>query len=139
MKNDKLKVVLIVTMTGILALVASIVLLPGDLSTTEMIMVLTAVVIAIGALYFVKDKMSAMKQGLPTDDEMSKKIVTKAGAWSYYFTIWLAVALLWTNNMYFKDVLGQELKAVHVIGAIVLIPGIFFIATVIVLKKRGVE
>ena len=137
MEKDKLKVALIIAMVGVVAMGAVFAMLPGDLDLSTSLMIIGATGLSIGALYFARDKMSDMRKGLPTEDELSKKVMHKAGALAYYFTVWLAVAILWLDSLYFEDVLGRGLTTGEIIGAIVLIPGLFFIASAIVIKKTG--
>ena len=90
MEKDKLKVALIIAMVGVVAMGAVFAMLPGDLDLSTSLMIIGATGLSIGALYFARDKMSDMRKGLPTEDELSKKVMHKAGALTYYFTVWLA-------------------------------------------------
>jgi len=135
--NEKMKIVIGAVVTGTVVLGAVVAMGIGDMGSSELLMVFGAVALSLGSLYFVKDKLGDMKKGLPTEDELSKQIMNRAGALSYYFTIWLAIAIMWIDTLYFKDVLGTHLTTMEIVGAIVLVSGGFFIGTAIFLKKLG--
>lgn len=70
-------------------------------------------------------------------DELTKKTTWKAGYFSYLFSIWVAVSLLWYNILV-PDRFGvSELTVEQVIGILVLFPGVFLIGLALHLNTKG--
>ena len=63
-------------------------------------MVIVPLLLAIGALIIVWDRIKSIRAGLPVDDERAKKLHWKAGAYTYYATIWLALGTIWYNILF---------------------------------------
>ena len=109
----------------------------GSLDTAELVMSVLVVAVVIGATVIIARKMKSIKKGLPSTDELARKNTWRAAAYSYYATIWIAVAMLWIDGPV-GDMLGiEELTVGHVVAAVVLLSGIIFIGLWLYFEKRG--
>jgi hypothetical protein len=71
------------------------------------------------------------------EDERAKKLHWKAGAYTYYATIWLAIGTMW-YNIIFADILGfPELTAGQVVAVIVLVSAIFWFMFQFYFRRKG--
>ncbi len=97
---------------------------------SNLLMVLGSLVLAAGATFIVWKRIKATKQGFAIEDELSKAQGFKAGYFAYLISVWVAVGCLWFNV--FAENSGlTELTAGQVVGAVVLIPGMVFLALAI--------
>ena len=62
---------------------------PASSKFPEIIQVGIISVLIIFGIYIVSDRIRNQKQGLPIEDELSKKLKTKAAAYSYYVSVYL--------------------------------------------------
>ena len=134
-KKNALQPIIVIVVTGCVLLTIAVLLSAGTADLSELLMVIAALGLCAGALFLAKDKISALRKGLPTEDELSKKVTHKAAAYSYYFTIWLSIAIMWLDMLFFEDMLGHGLRAGQIVGMIVIFSGIFFIVTAILFRK----
>jgi FtsH-binding integral membrane protein len=71
-----------------------------DLSffSSEIIFIVAIVILFIVSIFFSAKRIKNRKQGLPEEDELSKKIVGKAGAKSFFASLFLWLAILYIHN-----------------------------------------
>ena len=104
--RDKFKVVLGIVLTVLVA----ITLLFFALGTTgggEAIgMILIAVIILFFLIYFFVRRYNDVKAGMPYEDERSKRVMEKAGATTFFVSIYLLLAVGWLSEgaIQFRDV-----------------------------------
>jgi len=92
---------------------------PLDLS--NLLLIIIPIILVLGVITILWDRIKNLKAGLPSADERAKKLHWKAGAYAYYTTIWISVGTLW-YNIIFADNLGfPELNAGQVVAIIVLL------------------
>jgi len=131
----------IVAGVGVAALVIVIVffyLLGADsLELLDILMVIIPIILAIGAIVLLWDKIKSIRAGLPSADERAKKLHWKAGAYAYYATIWIAVGTMW-YNIIFADNLGfPELTAGQVVAVIVLLSSVLWFVFQFYFMRKG--
>ena len=108
-----------------------------SLEVSDILMVIIPILLAIGALVIVWDRIKSMRAGLPVEDERAKKLHWKAGAYTYYATIWLALGTMW-YNIIFADRLGfPELTAGQVVAVIILISAVFWFMFQFYFRRKG--
>ena len=61
----------------------------------EIIQILIIIVLFIFGIIIAISRIRSESQGLPADDELSKKIRQKSAAWSYYFSLYIWVGALY--------------------------------------------
>jgi len=87
--------------------------------------------IILGA-YFSYSRMQSRKKGFPEDDELSKRIVQKTAALSFYISLFLWLILLYIQK---SNIINNKVLFSYGFIGMALI----FIFTWIVLKSRGVR
>ena len=124
---------------GIAALVGLLFFLknPGKLDVIEYVYFVLILLILAGTSIILWKKAKDIKAGLPIEDELAKKTAWKAGYYSYLFSVWVAVSLLWYNIIIPERFGVPELTVEHVIGVLVLLPGAFFIGLSMYFNKKG--
>ena len=128
------------TIIGILVLLGVVFYFLGstNFEISDLFLIILPIILVLGTLVFVWDKIKNMRAGLPSEDERAKKLHWKAGAYTYFTTIWIAVGTLWYNII--ADNLGiAQLSVTDVIAAIVLLSGLcFFIFNFYFMKKGDI-
>jgi peptidoglycan/LPS O-acetylase OafA/YrhL len=81
-----------------------------EYNTQELLMILGLILVVGFALFVALGRLRAARQNLPAEDEMSKKILRRAAATSYYISIYL-----WLVIMYYSD--KTRLEGHSLIGA----------------------
>ena len=94
---------------------------------------LGVIVVLIGfALFIGYKRLSSVKKGEPAEDEMSKKVMQKTAAFSYYISIYL-----WLVIMYFSDRFHYEMHTI--IGAGILGMAVIFGICWLVINFTGIR
>ena len=105
----------------------------------DLILIIIPIILVLGAIFLLRDKIKNIKAGLPSEDERAKKLQWKAGAYTYFATIWIAIGIMW-YNIFAENSSLTELNAGQVIAAIVLLSAIcFFILNFYLMKKGDVQ
>ena len=71
---------------------------PKDSVASEIIFVAAIVILFIVSIFFSIKRLKNRKLGLPEEDELSKKIMNKAGAKSFFVSLFLWLTLLYIHN-----------------------------------------
>ncbi|MFH1641972.1 MAG: hypothetical protein ABIC04_03660 [Nanoarchaeota archaeon] len=96
------------------------------------------IILMIGSSgYMIQKRKKDIKKGLPVSDELAKKVSYKAGAFTYFITIWIAVIALWYNGP-IRDWLNlPELTLEYLVGIIVLGSGGVFLGLAFYFNSKG--
>ena len=137
----EIKNIIIMTLVGILVLFGVIFYILGSstLDLGDLILIVIPIFLVIGVMVVIWDKIKNLRAGLPSEDERAKKLNWKAGAYSYFATIWIAVGIMWYNifaenlNLYILNV-GQVIAAIILLSALC-----FFIFNFYFMRKGDVE
>ena len=89
-------------------------------------------IVLIFALFFGFKRFASAKRGEPTEDELSKKIVTKASSIAFYISIYL-----WLFLMYMSDKTKMETHTL--IGTGILGMAITFALCWVIIYFRGIS
>lgn len=81
-----------------------------EFSLQELLMILCLILVVAFALFLAFRRLRAVKENLPPEDEMSKKILQRGAATSYHVSI-----ILWLIIMYYSD--KTKLECHSLIGA----------------------
>lgn len=100
---------------------------PADITSYAVLILVVGFALFIGF-----KKLSSARKGEPVEDEMSKKVMRKTAAYSYYISLYLWLAL-----MYFSDKVDYEVHTV--IGAGILGMALVFTLCWLVFNFRGVR
>jgi len=105
----------------------------------DLFLIIIPIILVLGAIFLLRDKIKNIKAGLPSEDERAKKLQWKAGAYTYYATIWIAIGIMW-YNIFAENSSLIELNAGQVIAAIVLLSAVcFFILNFYFMRKGDVQ
>ena len=73
------------------------------------------IILVVGfAIYIGFRRLTSAKRGEPTEDEMSKKVLLRTAAWSYYVSLYLWVAILFIKDLVNLDT--EELIGAGILG-----------------------
>ncbi len=100
---------------------------PSDVTSYAVLILVVGFALFIGF-----KKLSSARKGEPVEDEMSKKVMRKTAAYSYYISLYL-----WLVLMYFSDKVDYEVHTV--IGAGILGMALVFTLCWLVFNFRGVR
>lgn len=136
--KDKIGVVIGAGVAALVIVGVFFYLLRADsLEFSNILMVIIPIILAIGAIVLLWDKIKSVRAGLPSADERAKKLHWKAGAYTYYATIWIAVGTMW-YNIIFADNLGfPELTAGQVVAVIVLLSAVLWFVFQFYFMRKG--
>ncbi len=101
------------------------------IAATEIVTFGVIVVLVGFGLYFAFRHFSSATRGEPQEDELSKKIMQKTAAWSYYISIYMWVFMLWIKERVTMD-------TEDVLSAGILSMAVIFLACWIAIKLRGI-
>lgn len=100
---------------------------PFDLLTVGVILIVVGF-----ALFVLYRRVTSAQQGEPAEDELSKKVLQKTAALSYYISLYLWVAML-----FIKD--RVDLDTEELIGAGILGMALSFAICWLILNFRGIR
>jgi peptidoglycan/LPS O-acetylase OafA/YrhL len=90
------------------------------------------ILVVLFAVFIGYKRLSSAKRGEPPEDELSKKVMQKTSALSYYISLYL-----WLAIMYFSDKIDYETHTV--IGAGILGMAVVFAICWLVFNFRGIR
>lgn len=108
----------------------------SELAVIEYIYLLLVLLIVVGTSIILLKNAKEIKIGLPVGDELTEKTTWKAGYYTYLFSVWVAISLLWYNILVPERFGVPELSVEQVIGILVLLPGAFFIGLAFYFNKK---
>jgi peptidoglycan/LPS O-acetylase OafA/YrhL len=119
--------VLVLVTTGLWLSSAS-----GNLKTFDIFSFGIIILVVAFAFFSGYKRLASAKRGEPAEDELSKKVLLKTAAWSYYISLYLWVAML-----FIKDRVNLDTE--ELIGAGILGMAIAFAICWLVFNFRGVR
>ena len=143
MKNDKLRLYLIGTVTILLlivtALYAYLAFVKGEKTFGGgLIPVLIPLIILGFMFFFIIKRYKDVKDGMPMEDERSKKVITQAAAKSFYFSLYWLLAISWFEPFFARVLFGKEtLDASQTVGGGITGMVIFFFVFWFYYDKKG--
>ena len=108
-----------------------------SLELSDMILIILPIILVIGVITILWDRIKNLKAGLPSADERAKKLHWKAGSYAYFTTIWIAVGTLWYNIIFADNFGFPELGAGQVVATIVLLSGMCWFAFQFYFLRQG--
>ncbi|HNX21507.1 MAG TPA: hypothetical protein PKG88_04015 [Bacteroidales bacterium] len=86
------------------------------------------------AIFFGIKRFKSEKRKEPVEDEMSKKIIQKTAAFSYYFSLYM-----WVFIIFIKDRIAIKMDTEEWIGTGVLGMALFFAITWVIFYFKGIK
>jgi len=105
----------------------------ATITLNEIFPITIALVLVIFALYVFWDRMKNIRKGLPVKDERIMNISYKAGYYGFMAAIWTAVG----PNVVISILFNLELTASHLTGIIVMVSGLVFAISYLLLARAG--
>jgi len=91
------------------------------------------IILIVGFAVFVGYKrLTNARRGEPTEDELSKKVLQKTAAWSYYISLYLWVGVIFINDR-------VEIDTEVLIGSGILAMALVFAICWLVFNFRGIR
>ena len=86
--------------------------LPGKTLDTQEVLMIAGIIFVVGfSLFLAYRRIRDTRQNLPSEDEMSRKIMKSTGATAYYISIYF-----WLILMFFEEKLPEDSSTVIGIG-----------------------
>jgi len=123
---------LLVSVLVVAATVVWFFIVEKPIPATEIINFGVIVVLVGFGLYFAYRRFSSANRGEPQEDELSKKIMQKTAAWSYYISLFMWLFMGWISDRLSMD-MGE------VIGTGILGMAVIFFGCWIAVKLRGIR
>jgi peptidoglycan/LPS O-acetylase OafA/YrhL len=123
---------LLVSVLVVAATVVWFFIVEKPIPATEIINFGVIVVLVGFVLYFAYRRFSSANRGEPQEDELSKKIMQKTAAWSYYISLFMWLFMGWISDRLSMD-MGE------VIGTGILGMAVIFFGCWIAVKLRGIR
>ncbi|GAI79220.1 unnamed protein product [marine sediment metagenome] len=121
-------------LTWVLVLSGLWIVQPGNSTSSLLEYVFIGVLLAFFGLgaYFAYGRIKRKKQGLPEDDELSRKVAQKAAAISYYLSLFLWLVLIYIQSHVIINI--KWLFSTGMIGM-----AIIFIISWVIINNRGIK
>ncbi|HBS87782.1 MAG: hypothetical protein A2W91_11295 [Bacteroidetes bacterium GWF2_38_335] len=86
----------------------------NNLSNVDLVQFGVIALVVVFAVYFGMKRINSSRRGEPVEDEMSKKMVQKTAALSYYISLYIWVAMIFIKDRVEMDT--EELLGTGIIG-----------------------
>jgi hypothetical protein len=142
MKKDKNRLILIATVTvtllTIIVLYSFSTLSKGGVSPRSLISILIPLLVVAFMAFFITRRFKDINQGMPLEDERSKKVMTQAAAKSFYVSLYWLLAISWFESFFAENLFGVEkLDAGQTVGGAIGGMAIFFFIFWFYYNKKG--
>jgi peptidoglycan/LPS O-acetylase OafA/YrhL len=104
----------------------------NKVNLTDLLGIVVILLVVGFAVFIGYRKFSSAKRGEPSEDELSKKVLQKTAAMSYYISLYL-----WLIMMYIQDKLSLETHTVLAIGMMGM--AVTFAACWLIFNFRGIK
>jgi len=108
-----------------------------SMDISDWLLIIIPIILIVGVIVVLWDRIKNLKAGLPNADERAKKLHWKAGAYSYYATIWISVGALWYNTVFVDEFGFPALKTSQIIAVIVLLSALCWFALQFYFTRQG--
>src|SRR4030042_2936016 len=112
MKNDKFRLIIIAILTitvlaiAVLYTFESIIMKEKNLGA--LVPLLIPVILVVFMVFFIKRRYKDVKEGMPMEDERSKKVIIQASAASFQFSLYWLLAISWFESFFARTLFGVE-------------------------------
>jgi len=105
----------------------------GTITIDKILLILIPILLISAAAFLIWDRLKNVRKGLPAADERLKVIGYKASYYGFIAAIWSAVGA----PLFYGIVLDYELTGHESSAVVVLISGLTFILSYLILARRG--
>lgn len=142
MKNDKFRLIIMVILTVTLlagvALYAIEVISDKEKNLGDLIPFLITGIVVLFMAFFIKKRYADIKEGMPMEDERSKKVMVQAAASSFQASLYWLLAISMFESLFARVLFGGEkLDASQTVGGAIAGMAIFFFISWIYYDRKG--
>lgn len=142
MKNDKFRLIIMailaILLCGTAILYFTTAIFGEETNSGALIPFLIPVIVVGFMIFFIKRRYKDAKEGLPMEDERSKKVVIQASAASFQFSLYWLLAISWFEPFFARVLFGVEkLDASQTVGGAIAGMAIFFFIFWFYYDKKG--
>lgn len=121
-------------LTWVLVLSGLWIVQPGNSTSSvlEYVFIGVLIIFFISGIFFAYGRIKRKKQGLPEEDELSRKVAQKAAAISYYLSLFLWLVLIFIQSHIIINI--KWLFSTGMIGM-----AIIFVISWVIINKRGIK
>jgi len=105
---------------------------PGRISSVDLVQVGVVLVVVGFAFFLVLKRAGSYKRGEPAEDELSKKVLQKTAAVSYYVSLYIWVFLIYLNDRITMD-------TEQLLGTGILAMAVTFGVLWLIVNQRGIR
>jgi len=142
MKNDKFRLavmaILAFLVLGTAILYLAVAVSGKEANSGALIPFLIPVIVVVFMIFFIKKRYKDVKEGMPMEDERSKKVVIQASAASFQFSLYWLLAISWFEPFFARVLFGgQKLDAGQTVGGAIAGMAVFFFIFWFYYDKKG--
>ncbi|MFH2106550.1 MAG: hypothetical protein ABII22_04765 [Candidatus Micrarchaeota archaeon] len=109
---------------------------PGK-SIWLIVSVAIAMAVALLAIVAASEKVTAMKTGLPLEDEFSRRATWKAGYYAFIIGLWLAIGIMAGNLIAGEVFKFPDIEFRYAFEAMIVVPALTFIVLAMWFRQSG--
>lgn len=141
MKNDKVRIaamiiVTILLLATILLYGAQIIKL-GKVNLGSSIAFVIPLILIVFMVFFIKRRYQDIKQGMPMEDERSRKVMTKSAAMAFYVSLYWLLFISFFESSFARMFGAEHLDASQTTGGGIAGMAIFFLIFWIYYDRKG--
>jgi peptidoglycan/LPS O-acetylase OafA/YrhL len=128
------RAVLIFVIAALVLITCGLLFFSGEsgIKPVELLQFGVIILVIAFALFFGYKRFSSAKSGQPVEDELSKKVLQKAAAFSFYISLYLWVAIIYISDK-------VKLESHSLIGAGVLGMAVIYAICWVVINFTGIK
>lgn len=141
MKKDKLRIIGMVILTclvlGTGLLYMATIFTKGKINLENFFPFIIILIAVLFMVYFIKHKYRDVKEGMPLEDERSRKVMTQAAAMTFYVSIYWLLAISFFEDFFAKITNVEKLDVGQTIGIGIAGMTICFIVAWFYYNRKG--
>ncbi|MDD5433143.1 MAG: hypothetical protein PHE77_00570 [Candidatus Pacebacteria bacterium] len=142
MSNDKIRLILItivsITLFATIILYSFLSVSKREIHAGGLLPILIPLIVIAFMAFFIVRRYKDIKQGMPLEDERSRKVITKASALSFQFSLYWLLAISWFEPFFAKVLFnGEKLDASQTVGGGVAGMAVFFVVFWLYYNQKG--
>lgn len=136
-KTDKMGIILGMGISAAVIVTLGLYISMAEINFAVMFESFIVIMLVVFATFVVIGKAKSVKRGLPASDELTKKVMHKAGYYTFLCTIYLALGTGFYNSLFLEDAGLQELEVGQVTGIIIIGSALLFFLFYFWFNRKG--
>ncbi len=142
MKKDKIRLFLIslitITVLATAAIYSFIIVSEEEVTLGSLIPIIIPLIVIGFMFFFITRRYKDIKQGMPLEDERSRKVITLAAAKSFYVSLYWLLAISWFEGFFANKLFGlDKLDASQTVGGGIAGMALLFFAFWFYYDRKG--